>query len=320
MHRNLRPLSDFRCFLALRRILFGWRPDVLHAHSSKAGFLARAAAETIPIDERPAVVYSPHCFAFQARTGMLHHHLYLYLERTAAAWTDAFVFVGKGEALAAAGADLQPRREVHTIPLPIDSSRFPSVPSRSRADLGLPDGRLVAMIAALRPQKAPDLALRAFAEVAPDFPDAHLVLLGEGPLRPRLEAMLPRLGLAGRVTFAGHRDDVPDLMPHFAGVLVPSLWEAMPYSVLEAMAASRPVLLSDLPGPADEVAEARAGLIFHPGRLPSIAAALRALLTIPEARRAAFGDAGRAFVRSRHDPAESLAILASIYQALAPNA
>jgi glycosyltransferase involved in cell wall biosynthesis len=319
MTRAVSPISDLRCYLALRRILFAWRPHVLHAHSSKAGFLARAAAESLPIEQRPTVIYSPHCFAFQARTGALHHLLYRTLERAAAAWTDAYVFVGQGEVLAALDAGLHPRREAHLLPLPVDATRFTATPTRSRADLGLPDGRLLAMIGGLRPQKAPDLALHAFAEAAPDVPDAHLVFVGEGPLRAQLDALTARLGLTSRVTFLGSRDDLPDLLPYFEAVLLASLWEAMPYSILEAMAASRPIVLADLPGPADEVAEARAGLTFHPHRRHSLAAAIRGIMMIPPAQRASFGASGAAFVRTRHNPTESLAALGSIYQALAPN-
>ena len=319
MERKVSPVSDFRCYLALRRLLYAWRPDVLHAHSSKAGFLARAAAESLPIEERPTVIYSPHCFAFQARTGALHHFLYRTLERLAAAWTDAYVFVGQGEVNAALEAGLHPRREAHLLPLPVDATRFTATPTRSRADLGLPDGRLLAVVGGLRPQKAPDLALHAFAEASPDLPDARLVFVGDGPLRPSLDALTARLGLTPRVTFLGSRGDLPDLLPHFEAVVLASLWEAMPYSILEAMAASRPIVSSDLSGPADEVAEARAGLTFHPHRRHSLAAAIRGIMMIPASQRSAFGASAAASVRARHNPIESMAALGSIYQALAPN-
>lgn len=319
MMRSLHPVSDLRCFLALRRILFGWRPHVLHAHSSKAGFLARAAAESLPVEERPAVVYSPHCFAFQARTGYLRHLLYLHLERMASAWTDTYVFVGSGEVSAATQAGLHPRSESYVLALPVDASRFSSTPTRARAELGLPEGRLLGMVAALRPQKAPDLALRAFAEASADLADTRLVMVGDGPLRPRLDALAGRLRVSDRVSFLGSRDDLPDLLPHFEAMILPSLWEAMPYSILEAMAAARPVVVSDLRGLADTVVEARAGLTFHCHRGPSLASAIRGILTIPGPKRAAFGASGEAFIRTHHNPAESMVALSSIYQALLGN-
>jgi len=320
MRRNLSPLTDLSCLAALRHIIVAWRPHVIHGHSAKGGFLARWAARGQRLHPRPVVIYSPHCFPFQMRTDPLRRALYLWLERLAAPWCGLIVAVSEAEAEIGQRAGLKPSQGYRVVPPGLNVSQYPMVPRYPRSQLGLPAGRLLGVVGALSPQKAPALALKAFQRIASDFPDTVMVFVGDGPLRGWLEAAAAAAKLANRVAFLGHRHDVPELLPHFCAVVLSSRWEGMPYSLLEAMAAARPVVAPNIPGVADAVVGAGAGICFQSGSVPSLAAALAAMLALPADVVAAFGTAGRRLVEAQYAVAASVSRLAEIYQDCAAKA
>ena len=118
----------------------------------------------------------------------------------------------------------------------------------SRLPLGLePDDQVVGTVARLIPGKGIATLLEAVSLIAKIVPKLHLVVVGDGPERPRLEQYAQRLGLQGRALFLGWRDDVPSLMAGWDCYALPSLSEGFNVSVLEAMASRLPVVASDLP-------------------------------------------------------------------------
>lgn len=133
----------------------------------------------------------------------------------------------------------------------VDLSRF--VPaqahlrSRLRRQLGLPDDAFViGHVGSLTPPKAHDVLVQAFSELPPQG-SAHLLLVGDGPLRAGVEAQARRLGVADRVTFTGVRHDVPDLLHAMDVFVLPSRFEGFPNALIEAQAAALPIVASDRP-------------------------------------------------------------------------
>lgn len=319
MRRNLSPRADLLCLKALRRLILAWRPHIIHGHSAKGGFLARRAACSVTVQPPPVVIYSPHCFPFQMRTDPLRRALYLWLERLAAPWCDVIVAVSEAEVEIGQRAGLRPRFGYRVVPPGLKVGEYPTSPRLPRDKLGLPAGRLLGFVGALGHQKAPDIALSAFARVADEFPDARLVFVGDGPLRRRLEASVAGGKLAACVAFLGHRRDVADLLPHFDAMVLTSRWEGLPYSLLEAMAAARPVVAPDLPGVAEVVHRAGAGICFQTGSVCSAAKAIAAFLSLSAPAIAVLGEAGRRYVEARYSLADTLSRLAEIYQDFGQN-
>ncbi len=317
MVRRIWPPADLRALLRIKRSIDIWRPDIVHGHSSKGGFLARLAARLTPPDRRPKTVYTPHCFAFSARLDPARRALYTALERLAAGWTDHFVFVSLGEAHAARSAGINIYGRWSLVPLPVDASRLQAWARPCRADLGLPEGFLFLSVGRLVPQKNHALLLRAFARAFGGRDDVYLGLAGDGPLEPALRRLATRLGIDRAVLFLGYRDDVPRLLAAVDAFALASAWEAMPYALLEAMAVGLPVVVPDLPGLADAVAEAGAGVVFQPCSATALAAALAAVVQASDVERSRWGCAGRQMVRERHSPGTFAAQLADVYLKLA---
>ncbi len=139
--------------------------------------------------------------------------------------------------------------------------------------------------------KAHDVLLDALAALPADAPDWRITLIGEGPDRPALTAQCERLGLASRVRFAGHRNDVERHLERSHVAVLASRTEGMPNAVLEAMAHGVPVVATSVGG-IPELLASGAGRTVPPDDPARLAAAVLELLRDPEARRVA-GAEGR---------------------------
>ena len=127
----------------------------------------------------------------------------------------------------------------------------------------------------------------------------HFYFIGDGELRSELSQEIERLGLGASVTILGWRNDVPELLCALDIFVLPSLWEGMPLAILEAMAASLPVVASNIPGNSDLIEHERDGLLFDTNRPEHLAALLSSLIVDPEARTL-FGARARAKVMAQY--------------------
>jgi glycosyltransferase involved in cell wall biosynthesis len=156
-------------------------------------------------------------------------------------------------------------------------------------------------------------------EAACALPDAAIVLVGDGPLRPDLERWAELLGVADRVFFLGHRANVRALLAAADVVAVPSREEGLPLSLLEAMAAGTPIVAADIPGIALAIGNGTSGLLVPPGDVPALAAALRRLLDDPGLGGALAAEARR-IVGDRFAAPRMVSAVVDEYESLAPRA
>jgi glycosyltransferase involved in cell wall biosynthesis len=180
----------------------------------------------------------------------------------------------------------------------IDTDWFrPDPPERvtRRAELGLSaDTPLFVTVAALRAGKGLNFLLEAAALVREREPVARFAIVGDGVERTKLEVLAQARGLGGTVSFLGERSDVRTVLAAADVYVHPSLFEALPTSVLEAMAVGLPVVATAVGGVPEIVAHEQTGLLVPPARADDLAAAmLRLLDPVP---RIAMGSAGRAWV------------------------
>lgn len=192
----------------------------------------------------------------------------------------------------------------HRIPNGVDLTLFAPADGDERqalrARLGLPKDRvLCAFVGRLTPQKAPDLLLEAWAMGR--WSQAHLVLVGDGPLRSRLEARVPSGPHTGIVTFAGATADVASYLKAADLLVLPSRAEGMSNVILEAMACGLPVVATDVPSNREVLGtDGKAGLLVPPGNPAQLAETISALVASPALRRE-MGAAARAVVQEQFD-------------------
>lgn len=167
-----------------------------------------------------------------------------------------------------------------------------------RRELAIPaEAWVVGMVGSLRPQKNHAALLRAFAELLPAVPEAWLVLVGDGERRGPLEAFAETLAVRDRVRFLGTRLDVPALYAMFDAYCLPSHYEGMPFSVLEAMSAGKPVVATRVVGIQEVIADGETGLLVPPSDPGALAQALLRLRRDPGLGQR-LADAARTYVHA----------------------
>lgn len=160
------------------------------------------------------------------------------------------------------------------------------------------EGPLITTIGRLQLQKAQHIFIDAARIVLAARPDARFQLVGQGPLEQQLKAQVEQMGLADKISFAGVRYDIPAVLGQSDVFVLSSDWEGLPVVGIEAMAAARPSVMTDVGGVRDMIDSGRSGLVVPPGDAPALAEALLGLLRDDDARLA-MGLAARE--RVRHD-------------------
>jgi glycosyltransferase involved in cell wall biosynthesis len=164
---------------------------------------------------------------------------------------------------------------LRTIPNGIDVARFDVSRSRARRELGLEENtRVVVTIGRLSEQKGHSVLLHALSRLLARHPETTLLIVGEGPLRPRLERLAEELRLAERVRFLGVRSDVPRVLAASDVFALSSLWEGLPMVMLEAMAARVPCVATSVGGIPEAMRNRDEGLLVPPNDAEALAAAL----------------------------------------------
>jgi glycosyltransferase involved in cell wall biosynthesis len=266
------------------------RPAVFHAHlnwpmACKFGLIAAALARI------PAVVATAQLFVEYQFP--LKPVVYL-LQQLIAMGVDRYIAVSKHVAQRlhqTYGFSAPKVCVVHNSAL-LNSFDSPRVNNELRTRfVGTDDRPIVLTVARLDKQKG----LSYLLEAATLVPDAVFVLAGEGPERSALEAQMRTLGLQDRVHFLGYRQDIPELLTMCDLFVLPSLFEGFPLSILEAMAAEKPVVATAIGGTDEAVIHGETGLLVPPADPAALAQAIQAILSAPVFGKQ-LGAAGRARV------------------------
>jgi glycosyltransferase involved in cell wall biosynthesis len=309
--RPLRPATDARAYLALRRLLRDAQPAIVHTHMAKAGTLGRLA--TRGTDTR--TVHTFHGHVLESYFSAPVQRAFIEVERRLAARTDALVAVSDEVRDDLLALDIGTPEQFRVIRLGFDLTSHLSVTGPSgilRERLGLDgDTPLVGAVGRLVPIKDITTLLHAVA-LLPD--DVHLVLVGDGSERGPLEAEVERRSLGDRVHFTGWMTDVPAVMADLDVVALSSRNEGTPVALIEAAACGRPAVATDVGGVRSVVADGETGLVVPPADPRQLADALERLLSDP-GLGAAMGATGRA--RSSRFSAERLTTdIDALYRAL----
>ncbi len=293
----------------LARLIDEIRPDLVHAHSAKAGLAGRLA-----VRGRIPTVFQPHAWSFEAVGGSTAA-LALRWERWAARWASRVICVSEAERATGLRAGITGRWAV--VPNGIDPERFrPAAAAPVRAGLaplaGLDaDAPVAVCVGRLCRQKGQDVLLRAWEAVRRQVPGARLVLVGDGPDHDRLRADAP-----DSVLFTGA---VADASPWYQAadlVVLPSRWEGMALAPLEAMACGRPVVVTDVDGARESLPPSLAARCLVPPEDPGALARTVGELLLDPPLRASLGDRARRHVLSLHDVRQTARAVADVYRDL----
>lgn len=283
---RIQTIQDIGRLPGFIRALRAERPSIFHAHLSwplacKYGLVASVLTRV------PAVVATAHLY-FDLR----HRRLLHAQPRLIAACVDRYLAVSRAVADQLIGDFGIPASKVQIVQNGVSIARF-SRPANAalRAEFVLGTSPVVLMVGRLEKQKGQ----RYLIEAATQIQEARFIFVGEGPDRAALEAQAQALGVGERVAFLGHREDIPDLLACCDLFVLPSLYEGLPLAILEAMAAGKPVIASDIRGNDEVVINGETGLLVPDADSTALAGAIRAVLS-DHAFAQRLAEAGRARV------------------------
>jgi len=285
--------EDFRALIRLIKLINLERPDIVHTHTAKAGTLGRLAAKLTGV---PIVIHTFHGHVFHSYFGFFRTKFFLWLERLLAKFTDVIITVSEQQRDEIIKYKIAEPEKIVAIPLGLDLKPFiysNSDPNELRKEFSVPEQtKLVGIVARLVPIKNHVCFMEAARLVLERKDDVRFIIIGDGELRSTLEQKARNLGIEARVIFMGFQNNLQKIYAGLDIVALSSYNEGLPVALIEAMAAGKPVISSDVGGVVDLILDGDNGLLVPTNDAKALAEATIYLLEHPD-RRKMMGEAGR---------------------------
>ncbi len=306
LHRMKSHRFDHRIIRDLYRLIKAEKVDVVHTHlydGNKYGRLAAGLA-------RVPVLLSHYHNVYSRRR--IKYHL---INRVLSFLNDRILAVSQAVKESVIRCDRISPGKIEVLYNGIDPSKFEGnfEDSGVRRKFGVkPEDFLIGVIARLEEQKGHIYLFRALMRLIPDFPQIKVLVVGDGTLRPVLEAQVMEMGMSEEVLFVGTRKDIPEILAALDLFILPSLWEGFSMALLEALATGTPVIATAVGGASEVIRSGHDGLLIPPGEESSLAAAVREAILDPRKYRE-MGGKGKETVGRKFTVAQHLTRLQDLY-------
>ena len=302
--RSISPFRDARAIWRLAQLIRRERPTILHTHTAKAGAVGRVAALLAGGARPPIVVHTFHGHVLRGYFNRVATLGFRTLERLLAYVTTKLIAVSPEVRDDLVRLGVAPASKFAVIRLGIELDQRVGGTDGKRAEtrrlLGLRgDPFIVGWVGRMTAVKRTDLVVQVLRSLVDHGVDAQLLLVGDGPDREHLERYAHDLGVIRRCLFLGYQEDVARYYDAIDALLLPSVNEGTPVSVIEALAAERPAVATRVGGTPDVIRDGVDGFLVDSADPDELAERLAELARDPS-RRAAMGAAGRARVLERY--------------------
>lgn len=243
MAHQINPSSDIKVEKALRRIIKQLKPDIVYAHSSKAGALARIA----DLGLKNKVIYNPHGWAFNMQQSAKKKEMYKWVEKISAHFCDKIVCISDAEKESALREKICKPSKLQVIYNGIDLEEIEKTTPMSRAQLGIPeDAFVVGMVGRLSKQKAPDTFVKSAKLIKEKIPNAFFLMVGDGELRDQVESLINQYDLGSSFLITGWVDNPTAYMKIMDVGMLLSRWEGFGLVLPEYMACGVPIVATNV--------------------------------------------------------------------------
>lgn len=319
LRRDIHLWHDFKAFLKLIRYIKSNTYDIVHTHTSKAGILGRWAAKIAGVKK---IVHTPHGHVFYGYFNPLVTKIFIAIEQLTAAMTDKIITLterGKQEHVYFRIAKAEKFIPIYSGISLADLESCQCDMAVVRESLGISlDAVVFGTVARLEPIKGLKYLIEAMASVYQAIPASKLLIIGDGQERQFLEAAAQTLNLDKAVIFAGHRENVAQLMQVMDIFVLPSLNEGMGRVILEAMAFAKPVIATKTGGIPELVIDGKTGRLVEPGMSHSLAQAMIQLGT-DKNLRIKFGLSGKELLKDTYTLEHMVKKIENLYSELMLN-
>ena len=315
--REIRWRDDVIALWKLYRLMRTQRPTIVHTHTAKAGMLGRVAAKLAGV---PIIVHTFHGHVFHSYFSRRKTQFFLWIERILGKVTDAIITVSPKQREEILSYGIGHPDKVRAIGLGLELEQFVNDQvqrGKLRQDLHIaPEAPLIGIIARLAPIKGHTYFLEAARQVIEKHPYAQFVVVGDGELRGELEHYTDTLGIRSHVHFTGFRRDLPEIYADVDVVVLSSLNEGSPLTLIEALAAGKPVVASQVGGVGDLVQHEQSGFLVPPKDSKLLAEGIMRMLTLSQDERAQMGMNGRNSVYPKYHISTLVKNVETLYKEL----
>lgn len=270
--RNISPLKDIICTIKLRSILKQLSPDIVSLHSSKAGIIGRSAL----IGTKIPCIFTAHGWAFADGVSDQRKKFYIFIEKLFSKFCDNIVTVSHQDKNLAVKYNVAPSEKQIVIHngMPDKTIDFPRKNEPS-------DTVNIICVARFSEQKDHISLLKSLTTI--DSLNWTLNLVGKGPLESEVKMLAEQLNISSKINFLGERHDVSKLLSSSDLFILPSNWEGLPRSIIEAMSFSLPIIASDVGGVSEMVSHSN-GFLIPRGDIEKMSNALKTLIENKDTR------------------------------------
>lgn len=265
MHHAISARSDCKSVMVVRRLIGKYKPDVVYCHSSKAGAIGRMANVGMKnrYGQKNACMYNAHGWAFNMKgADKKVINSYVMIEKLLAPMTDSIVCISEFEKNTALSHSICPPSKLKVIYNGIDLDEVEQVTSIPRSELGIPENAfVVGMVGRLAMQKAPDVFVRASAEIKKRIPEAFFMIVGDGLNRGEVEKLIAENGLQDCFLITGWVSDPLDYIGNFDVAMLLSRWEGFGLVLPEYMITSKPIVAARVDAIPEIISDGKNGLL-----------------------------------------------------------
>ena len=243
MAHDIQPSSDIKVERTLRRIIKQLKPDIVYAHSSKAGAFARIA----DLGLNNKVIYNPHGWAFNMQQSAKKKEMCKWVEKISAHFCDKIVCISDAEKESALREKICKPSKLQVIYNGIDFEEIEKTVPMSRIQLGIPKNAfVVGMVGRLSKQKAPDIFVKAAKLIKEKIPNAFFLMVGDGELRDHVEDLINQYDLNSSFLITGWVNNPTAYMKIMNVGMLLSRWEGFGLVLPEYMACGVPIVATNV--------------------------------------------------------------------------
>lgn len=313
MQREIKLHADIISLYRILKVLKKNKFDIIHCHSSKAGVLGRVAAWLCGCSN---IIYTPHCFSFHDGNSYYKNILYASIEKATSKITTKIICVSNGERDEALKWKVASNEKVIVIPNGIEMKNEKTSKAEKKQkqqEYLIQNGYtgnefVIGFVGRLSEQKNPEMLIHSLAKMKVE--NVLCMIIGEGKLRNRLDDLVIEKGLENKVLFVGEVDssyyfEIFDLF------VSTSLWEGLPYTILESMAVKVPVIATNISGVRELINEGYNGYLVTPSHVETLASKIEAFIAQPDEE---ITNRAEKLVRTEYQVSRMIEQISAVYQ------
>lgn len=290
--------KDIRAVREIRKQIKNYSPDIIYAHSSKAGALARIA----DIGLKNYCIYNPHGWAFNMKISAKKRMFYTVIERLAAPFCEKIVCISEAEKHAALNRNICKSKQLQVIYNGIDIEAYKQYHSTiTRKKLGiLEDANVVGMVGRVSRQKAPDIFIRAAKKIKEIIPNSYFIIVGNGEMENEIRQYAKENGLESSLLITGWVKNPLDYIQIFDVAMLLSRWEGFGLVLPEYMLSNKPIIATDCDAIPYIVEDGVNGLLVSVDNPDSVVKAMLKIYSDPQLKQKLIENGNR-IVRQKFD-------------------